>query len=182
MAVISPRVSEAEFAHTESNGRKLELVDGEVRELPSGFLHDKVVIFLARLLGPYADEYGEIVGSQAGFRMLGGNIRCLDLSVTSYDRIPAGGPPTGFFDGAPDLAIEVISPSETGSEQLRKRIEYFAAGSKCVWELDPITRSLAVYSSPDTHELLTSDSTVDGGEFLPGFSSKVDALFPVERS
>src|SRR5207253_314786 len=94
------------------DGRKYELVDGEARAVPAGIKHDILGVRISARLLPFAEGRGYIVGPQAGFRMRTKNIRCPDVSYISEARLPGGDPPDGFGDDAPDLCIEIISPSE----------------------------------------------------------------------
>src|SRR5207302_308329 len=71
---------------------------------------------------------------------------------------------------APDLAVEVLSESNTRAEMDRKRQEYFRAGTRLVWEVDPRTRTVAVYNSADNPVTLRAADVLDGGSVVPGFS------------
>src|SRR5256885_2066552 len=115
MAIANPldtfkkRMTEEEFMRLPKDGRKYELVDGEVREVPTSFEHDLIVMHIGFLMMPYAKGRGGITGSQAGFRMTGGNLRSPDVGFTRKERFPGGKPPKGFANFAPDLCIEIIS-------------------------------------------------------------------------
>lgn len=170
-------MTEQEFMRLPNDGRKFELVDGEVKELPASFKHDQLVIRLARLIGDAGDAYGILVGSQAGFRMRDGNIRCPDLSFTRYERLPNGEAPEGFADFAPDLCIEVISPSEEPGDMRRKVQEYFDAGAQQVWDLYPETQSIRVFTSPTTFADYAAQDEIETGAILPGFRARVADLF-----
>jgi Uma2 family endonuclease len=77
----------------------------------------------------------------------------------------------------PDLAVEVLSKSNTEKEMKRKLREYFEAGTRLVWLVDPKARTVRVYTSPRKFKLLTEDQTLDGGEVLPGFELSLRKLF-----
>ena len=73
--------------------------------------------------------------------------------------------------------VEVLSPGNTKAEMSRKRVEYFHSGTRLVWMVDCVNRSVAVYTSPSAVRILNEEATIDGGEVLPGFSSPVADFF-----
>lgn len=177
---VRRRMTEEEFLRLPDDGRKWELVDGEAKEVPAGHKHDAIGIQVAVLLKPFARGRGVLAGSQAGFRMASGNVRSPDVSFTRKERMRGGKPAEGFEGFAPDLAVEIISPSEAPDEMARKVAEYFGAGAVQVWHLFPDTKRVTVYSSPlDTADFAPED-TLDAGDLLPGFSCRVEELFDLE--
>lgn len=180
MAVARQVITEEQFMRLPQDGRKHELVNGEVKEVPTGWKHDAIVALLIALLFPFAKGRGVLTASQAGFRMVGGNLRSPDVSFTVKERIPGGKLPTGFGDLAPDLCIEVISPSEDMADALRKVSEYFASGARLVWHLFPEDQRLVAYTSATQSETFTAGDDVEAGDLLPGFRSTVADLFAVD--
>ncbi len=178
------KVSEQEFLRLADDGRKYELVEGEVKEVPAGVRHDAIVMRVGVALYPYVQNLGVLCASSAGYRMVSGNIRSPDVSFIRRERLPEGKPSVGFGDTAPDLAIEVLSPSEDQSELLRKVAEYFESGAQQVWVLDPEAVRALVYHSPLTVQVLDAEDTLEGGELLPGFRCKVRELLeePTEEA
>lgn len=177
MAITRPRITEEEFLRLPDDGRKYELVDGEVKEVPAGHRHDAIGANIIVLLGPSARGKGFLAGSQAGFRMNNGNIRSPDVSFTSRSRLPAGQPSEGFEQGAPDLAIEIISPFEDRQEAESKLREYFDSGARLVWHVFPDSRSVQVFMSPADSRVLTVEQEINGGDVLSGFRCIVSELF-----
>lgn len=177
---VRRRMTEEEFLHLPNDGCKWELVDGEAREVPAGHKHDAIGIQVAVLLKPFARGRGILAGSQAGFRMASGNVRSPDVSFTRKERMPGGQPSEGFEDFAPDLAVEIISPSEEPDEMARKVAEYFDAGAAQVWHLFPNTRRVTVYSSPFDMADFGPQEMLDAGDLLPGFSCRAEELFDLE--
>ena len=180
MATVKPRMTEEQFMRMPDDGRKYELVDGVAKEVAAGVEHDVIEAYLIVLLHPYARGRGFLAGSQAGFRMHSANIRCPDVSFTLKDRFPGGRPPKGFGDLAPDLCIEIISPSEDWTDMTRKVEEYFAAGAQQVWHLFPERQQAKVYRSPIEVAEFEAQDELDGGDLLPGFKYRVADLFDVE--
>ena len=180
MAVAQARMTEEEFMRLPDDGRKWELVDGEAREVPAGHEHGVLVINIGALLKPFARGIGFVSGSQAGFRMTNGNVRAPDVSFTRKERLPGGRPAKGFEGVAPDLAIEIISPSEEAAEMARKVREYFAAGASQVWHLFPETEQVVIFTAPTQSRTYGGDNEVDAGGLLPGFSCRAADLFSLE--
>lgn len=163
------------------DGRKYEWVNGKVQEVPTGFEHDAIAALVAFLLFPHARPLGVVTSSQAGFRMTGGNLRSPDVGFTRWERLPGSDTlPTGFLDAAPDLCVEVISPSETQSEMDEKVAEYFASGARQVWQLFPGERRVSVYRGVNTIIRLEQDDILAAGDdLLPAFRVFVRELFAV---
>jgi Uma2 family endonuclease len=164
-------VTEADLLREPKDGRKRELVDGRIVVSPAGYRHGRVAVRLVRRLEQFASErrLGEVVDSSTGFRLPGGNVRSPDVSFVAAHRI-TGAPPVGFFDGSPDLAVEILSPDDDQRAVLDKVGEYLKAGTRLVWVIDPERRSAAVYrSSTDVARLSDSDSLA-GDDVVPGFA------------
>jgi Uma2 family endonuclease len=103
-------------------------------------------------------------------------VRGPDAAVIRADRLPPGDG-TGFLEGAPDLAIEIVSPSNSGSQIREKVSEYLAAGASCVWVIDPRRRTATVHSTDcEAVQLREPDALFCDG-VLPGFRLKLSELF-----
>lgn len=110
-----------------------------------------------------------------------------DVAFTRWDRLPGGLiPPEPIPDFAADLAVEVLSKSNTPAEIDRKMEEYIACGAKLVWVIDPDAHTAKVHPSPADPTELTAADALDGGEVLPGFRLPLADLFaklpPPEKS
>ncbi len=109
--------------------------------------------------------------------MVTGNRRSPDVSFVSRQRLQGLKKlPKGFFQGAPDLAVEIISSSNTFEEIHAKIVEYFESGSKLVWVVNPDEKSVIVYHQPQPDKLLTIADTLDGEDIVPGFRLAVGDL------
>src|SRR5262249_28109228 len=118
------------------------------------------------------------VGADGMMRLAPGLIRIPDVAFLNWDRFPnrqIGTEP--IPDLAPDLAVEVLSPSNTEREMERKLQDYFRVGVKLVWYIDPRRRTVDVYPAPDQTTRLTADQILDGGVVLPGFQLPLADLF-----
>jgi Uma2 family endonuclease len=174
------KLTEDELLALPDDGRKYELVDGRAKEVPTGARHGRIGTRLIRLLGPYADEHGELFDSNTGFRMASGNIRSPGVAFVSRLRRPDGPLPMGFLNGAPDLAVEIISPSEDEPDRARKVVECLASGAQQVWQVFPESRRVVVYESLDRVRSLGAGEELDGGDLLPNFRCRVSDLMPEE--
>ncbi len=174
------KLTEEEFMRLPSDGRKYELVNGEAKEVPAGHRHDVIAFRLgAKLYSCPLAEKGYIAGAQAGFRMINGNIRSPDVAFTLKERLKDGKPSVGFEDFAPDLAVEVVSPSEDEVDLLSKVAEYFASGVQMVWLLFPEKRIAKVFTAPFEMTTFTENDELTGGTLLPEFRVRVGELFDI---
>jgi Uma2 family endonuclease len=164
------------------DGFRYELVKGELRRMPpAGSEHGAVAVNIAVVIAPFvkAHSLGVVFGAETGFKIASDpdTVRAPDLAFVRRTRIPEEGIPRGFWPGAPDLAVEVISPGDTYTEVEEKVNDWLNAGTRMVLVLNPRTRTVTVYTSHTDVVRLTESDTLDGGEFLPGFTCRVTELF-----
>lgn len=162
--------------------RLCELVDATLVEKPVGYAESRVAVRICRLLDQFVDEHdlGAVTGADGLHRLFPGSVRIPDVAFASWARFPDGyPPPTPLPDFAPDLAVEVLSPSNTRREMERKRRDYFQAGVQIVWEVDARARVVDVYPDPDTCERLAGDDVLEGGSVLPGLEVPLPDIFRV---
>jgi Uma2 family endonuclease len=159
-----------------------ELVRGElVMMTPAGFRHSRIAQRIAARLTAFVEPnaLGVVTTADGGFLLAQDpdTVRVPDAAFVCAHRIPAV-EPSGFFPGAPDLAVEVLSPNDRASEVLSKVQEWLSAGCRAVWVLDPETHTVSVYQSPSAAVILHASDTLTGGEVLPDFRVPVAELFP----
>jgi Uma2 family endonuclease len=164
------------------DGFRYELVKGEVRRMPpAGSEHGAVAAHVAAVIAQFvkAHGFGVVFGGGTGFKIASDpdTVRAPDLAFVRRERIPEAGVPKGFWPGAPDLAVEVISPGDTYTEVEETVNDWLDAGTCMVLVLNPRTRTVTVYTSPTDVVRLTDSDTLDGGELLPGFTCRVAELF-----
>lgn len=104
-------------------------------------------------------------------------VRGPDISFIAKTRIPPEGMPHGFPRMAPDLAVEVISPSNRAGRIREKLGDYFESGVRQVWVVYPRRRNVAVHLSPSDVRVLGEDDELDGGDVVPGFRLPVAEIF-----
>lgn len=164
----------------EKYGKLCELVDGTLVEKTVGFREASIASRIDRLLGNFAEAagLGLVVGADGMVQLFPGMVRIPDVAFYARHKFPTGEPPDEPIpDLYPDLAVEVLSRSNTPREMQRKLKDYFFAGVRLVWYVDPETRTVEVYTAPDQVTRLAEADTLTGGPVLPGFAVPVAAVF-----
>ncbi|HEY9661707.1 MAG TPA: Uma2 family endonuclease [Allocoleopsis sp.] len=173
--------TDEEFMALADGDSHYELVDGELVDMGnSGMEHGNIGTFLGGALEFYVrpKKLGVTCDSSTAFTMKTGNKRSPDVSFIAKTRLQGlKRLPKGFFQGAPDLAVEVISPSNTFEEIHNKLVEYFENGCQLAWVINPDEQSVLVYRQPQPDRLLKTGDRLDGEEVIPGFSLAVAELF-----
>ena len=157
-----------------------ELVDGTAVDRAIGFKESLVTTKIGGHIGSYLDrdDRGICVMANCLMRFAPGLVRCPSLAFFSWDKFPDGKiPDDPITDIVPDLVIEVLRSGNTQAETDRKLGEFFDAGVRLVWLIDPGTRSAQVCLSPHRSLVVREDQSLDGGEVLPGFSVALAELF-----
>jgi Uma2 family endonuclease len=158
-----------------------ELVDGELVTMGnSGMEHGYVACILVSALTVFVRQHrlGAVCDSSTAFTLKNGNKRSPDLSFVSRERL-AGlrRPPRGFFPGAPDLVVEILSPGNTVAEMHEKIEEYFENGTQLLWTIHPDEKYGLVYHGPEPDRFLRIGDNLDGEAVVPGFSLAMAELF-----
>jgi Uma2 family endonuclease len=165
------------------DGMRRELVAGELREMaPSGHEHGRVTMRLSSPLALHVDEHGlgAVYAAETGFLLARDpdTVRAPDIAFVRSDRLATAPSGRGYFPGAPDLAVEVISPGDTYSEVEAKVEEWLNAGTQMVVVVNPRNRTLKVHRSRTEIAVLTDADTFDGGDVVPGLRLAVSRVFP----
>lgn len=180
--IVEPLTIE-EFARLpEDDGYRGELVRGRVvRDQLPGARHGWLAGRLHEALAAWARESGHgIAAIETGFVLEDDprpTVRGPDVAFIAAERLPPGGIPAGFWRFAPDLAVEVVSPSNSATEIQAKVLDYLAAGSRLVWVVDPATASVTVYRSRRDVRVATAGDALEDDEVLPGFRLGIEELF-----
>jgi Uma2 family endonuclease len=182
MTTTLQRSTASELFAMPDDGFRYELVKGELRKMsPSGWEHGLVVVNATLLLGQHVktNNLGACSGAETGFKIASepDTVRAPDLAFVRRERIPEGDPTKKFFEGEPDLVVEVVSPGDTYNEVEEKVEEWLAAGARAVWVLNPRFRNVTVYRSLMDVTRLSEGDELDGGEVVPGLRCKVSELF-----
>ncbi|MFO0825895.1 MAG: Uma2 family endonuclease [Gemmataceae bacterium] len=171
--------------HSITGDRLVELVDGILVEKAMGFREGGLGLWIGTLFNIYLMDHNEgyAAGSDGMIRFKLDLVRMPDVSFIRWDSVedpdeienPAG----AFFEYPPDLAVEVLSPSNTRKEMEIKLGEYVKVGVKLVWYVDPERKEVDVFpkANPKRKKTFTLADTLDGGDVLPGFTLPVAKIF-----
>jgi Uma2 family endonuclease len=178
---IHRALSAEEFARLADPEAK-ELVDGEILPMtPTFFIHGLVAGRLCGALRQYlaGTERGEVVTAEVGFitRRNPDRVRAPDVAFVEAKRLVGRDLEHGFFEGPPDLAIEVLSSDDRPAEVQAKVAEYLAAGAQAVWVADPSARTVTVHVTGRAAVVLSAGAVLEGGALLPGFALELARLF-----
>src|SRR5205823_14740606 len=125
-----------------------------------------------------AHDLGIVTGESGMIRMPKNLVRIPDVAFFAWDKFANRELPNeGAPEIVPDLAVEVLSKSNTAREMERKLGEYFTIGVRLVWFVDPKTKTVTVYLSPTRFKVFSADQSLDGGKVLPGFKLPIAKLF-----
>ena len=160
--------------------RLCELIDGTLVEKTMGYVESRLAMFLGHLLHTFLDTHdlGFLLGEAGTLEILPDQVRIPDVCFISWEKFPDRKLPTEPIPAlAPDLAVEVLSASNTDAEMQRKLCEYFAAGVRLVWYIVPASRSARAYTAVDAFVDLGENDSLSGGDVLPGFTLSLGELF-----
>ncbi len=165
------------------DGMRHELRGGELTTVvPPGYRHGRVVAAIAAKLEAHvaARGLGHVLAGDPGFQLSSDpdTVRAPDVAFVAQARVDAVGVPDGFWPGAPDVAIEVLSPGDSYSDLQEKALEWLVAGARLVLVVDPRRRAVTAYRAPERIVELSAGQTLDASEGVPGWSIPVDELFP----
>ncbi len=154
-----------------------ELIDRENRNAKHGYI---ALILSAALFNCVSTrKLGGMFDSSTAFKMKSGNKRSPDISFIAKERLQGLDElPDGFLEGAPDIAVEILSPGNTVPKLHDKLVEYFENGARLVWVIHPQERYVLVYrSSQKPDRLVKSTDSLDGEEIVPDFTLAIAEFF-----
>jgi Uma2 family endonuclease len=160
--------------------RLCELVDGVLIEKPMAAKESLLAIEVARQMGNFVHEHdlGAVLGESGMLRLRPGLVRIPDVSFISWEQMPGGVFPDAPIAAlVPDLAVEVLSRSNTPAEMDLELRNWFFHGTRLVWIIDPKTQTAESYTSPTDRRKVGKNQALDGGDVLPGFRLSLKELF-----
>lgn len=171
-----------EFERLPDDGFRTELVRGRVvREPPAGMDHGEIGNHLAFLITGFVRRHGlgKVYNADTGFVLFENppTVRAPDVAFVSRSRLPSPEESISFGRLAPDLVVEVLSPSNTAAAILDKVEDYLEAGTRLVWVVEPRRQSITVYRSRNDIRLLGENDELEGYDVIPGFSLQVSEVF-----
>jgi len=179
------RLTAEDLPSVQDDGGRCELVQADVvREPPAGAEHGTIagrihgflfVFVEERALGRVCPETGFVLQRDPD------TVRAPDVAFVSSERTGGRRRRGPYFEGAPDLAVEVLSPSNAAREIEEKVREYFGAGGRAVWVVDPPRREVTIHLPGSVPRRLSKGDTLDGAPVLPGFRLPVAEIFGPTR-
>jgi Uma2 family endonuclease len=173
-------VTADELLHLSLPDKQAELVRGKlVLREPPGYRHGLVAFAIAARVGEFvrSNELGVIVAAETGFKLFSDpdTVRAADAAYISRDRAPDP-PPAGYLPLAPDLVVEVLSPSDRAGDVQSEVSDWLSAGCRVVWVVDPARRRAIIYRADGSVSLLGESDALAGEDVLPGFSCPLDEM------
>lgn len=181
-ATIERLITADDLLNIPEDGLRHFLLKGELRTMaPAGFHHGILAgqIFLNLAEFVRRNDLGVVLAAETGFKIASNpdTVRAPDVAFVCKERFEKVGPTVKFWPGAPDLAVEVLSPGDLYSEVQDKVYDWLEAGTRMVVVADPRQRRVTVYRARDDIEILTEGDSLDGGEAVPGWKLPVSAIF-----
>jgi Uma2 family endonuclease len=164
------------------DGYRYELVKGElIRMSPTGDEHGQVTVTLTAAVYLHVKEHnlGRVYAAETGFKLESDpdTVRAPDIAFVSRKRVEATGTIPGFRSGAPDLVVEVLSPSDRIGKVEAKVKQWLETGARLVWIVSPKLHTVTVYRSLTDIVTFTEKDILDGSDVVPGFEIKVADIF-----
>jgi len=181
-AIMSRLITADELLQLTQDGPRYELIKGELIEMsPAGPRHGRIAMRLGSLLEQFTRQtgLGVVYAAETGFKLSENpdTVRAADAAFVAQTRIPAAGEPEGYWAIAPDLVVEVVSPSDAAATIQTKVTDWLAAGCRLVWVVYPDTQTVTEYRSLTEVRVLTRQDKLSGGDVLPGFTCLIGELF-----
>jgi Uma2 family endonuclease len=163
-------------------GKRYELVLGELRVMsPAGWRHGNVISNLHGLLESHVRRHdlGMMFGAETGFRLTRNpdTVRAPDIAFIARQNLPDEMPHEAFWPGAPDLAVEVLSPDDRTGEVDEKIEAWLTSGAAAVWIVDPKLRTVTIYKTENDVLVRAMGQSLDGGDVVRGFNCAVDEIY-----
>ena len=182
MATVLKPVTADDLLQMPENGVVYELVRGELRQMSSGsYRHGKIIINITTPLDQHVREHqlGDVYAAETGFKLTSDpdTVRAPDVAFIRREQVEAVGEQDGYWPGAPDLAVEVISPHDLYTEVEEKVMDFLAAGTGMVLVVNPRKQTVTVYRALANISILTTDDTIDGEDVVPGWRLPVRSVF-----
>lgn len=175
-------VTADELLRIPDDGMRRELIHGEIKVMPPARQqHGRIALQIAASLLQHVQDHqlGRVYAAETGFKLASDpdHVRAPDAAFVSRARVAAVGDVEGFFPGAPDLAVQVVSPGDTFAEVEDKVFDWLEAGTRAVIVVNPKKRSVTLYRSFDEVRVLGERDTLSIPDVVPGWAVAVSALF-----
>jgi Uma2 family endonuclease len=164
------------------DGFRYELSKGELRKMaPAGHEHGRITMNISSPLyyHVHSRKLGIVFAAETGFKLSSDpdTVRAPDVGFVSQERANKAGDAHGYWPGPPDLAVEVVSPSDVYAEVEEKVLEWLEAGAKAVIVVNPRKELVTLYRSPTDIVILTKNDILEVSEVVPGWTLPVKSIF-----
>jgi Uma2 family endonuclease len=171
-----------ELMHLPDDDLRHELINGELIKMPLPKVpHGRAAKRLGKPLEQFVVDHdlGEVFISEVGFQITWNPDTVLgpDLAFVSKDRLQQAGEVSGFWQGPPDLAVEVLSPGDRPGKVNKKRSRWLSLGTKQVWIVDPKHRTVTIYRSETDVTKFSGSDDLESQDLFPGFQIPLDRIF-----
>ena len=178
-------VTADELLRMPSGGNRYELMRGELHTMsPTGDEHGIVTMALGIRLGSFVTQHklGAVFAAETGFHLEHDpdTVLAPDIAFVERERFAATGLSGKFWQGAPDLAVEVNSPGDRAAKIAAKTQTWLTQGARQVWIVDPEKRTIAIHHRDGQVAVLSETDILSGGDLVPGFACRVGEIFPPE--
>ena len=182
MSTTSGHLTAEDLLRMPDDGNRYELVRGELRRMPpAGHVHGRVTINFTTPLDQHvrSNDLGAVYAAETGFKLASAPdlVRAPDVAFVRCERVEAVGNQEGYWPGAPDMAVEVVSPNDIYTEVEEKVFDWLDAGARLVVVLNPRKRAVTAYRSLERIVVHTESETLDCSDVVPGFSIAVRDIF-----
>jgi Uma2 family endonuclease len=185
MSTATQLLTAEELLQLDADGARHELIAGVLITMPpTGDEHGAIVAAITEPLRRHVrtNRLGIVRAGETGFLLITDpdTVRAPDVALISRERVAESGPVRGYRRGAPDLAVEVVSPSDRYIEVEEKVALWFPHGARLVVVINPRRRTVAAYRSPTDVQILAIGDTLDGGDVIPGWQLPIADIFEEE--
>jgi Uma2 family endonuclease len=181
MRIVKPKGTATleDLLNMPEDGMKHELVNGEIVVSPGGWKHSEIAIKISHILATFLEGHpiGMLAGPDLGVWLSNGNLRSPDITFVRNEKLPKEEDQYKFAEFIPDLAVEVLSPSDRPQFVEEKIREFLENGVPIVWLVDPKQKTVTEYRSLSETQQYSGDDVISAEPVLPGFSCPVSRFF-----
>ena len=181
MRIVKPKGSATleDLLNMPEDGLKHELVNGEIVVSPGGWKHSEIAIKISHILATFLEgnPIGRVGGSDLGVWLSNGNLRSPDVTFVRNEKLPKEEDQYKFAEFVPDLAVEVLSPSDRTKFVEEKIREFLANGVPIVWRVDPVNKTVTEYRTQSEIKEYSGEDVISAEPILPGFFCPVSRFF-----